>query len=66
VAKSEEQWCRDNGVPETARYSGLGNAFDVIKQINHLLLPHGLKVRTKQRRDHMTGSMVWIERNDPK
>lgn len=59
--KSDEQWCKDNGVPSNARYSDSHNVMDVIKQINTMLKDHNLKVRTKHRQGHGTGSYMWVE-----
>lgn len=59
--KSNEQWCADNGVPADARFSQLHNGYDTIAMVNGMLKEHGLRVRTKQRRGHGTGSYVWVE-----
>lgn len=59
--KSDEQWCKDNGVPETARYSDSYNVSDVIKMINTQLKEHNLQVKTKHRRGHGTGSYIWVK-----
>ncbi len=62
--KTDEQWCKDNGVPENAGHSDLYNGMDVIKMINAMLKEHNLRVRTKHRRNHGTGSYVWVEKYD--
>lgn len=59
--KTDEQWCKDNGVPETARYTDSCYVMDIIKVINGQLKDHNLKVRTKHRRGHGTGSYIWVE-----
>mgnify|MGYP000629682671 FL=1 len=61
MKKSDEQWCRDNGVPPDAKYNHLHGGHDAIKLVNAMLRPHGLRVRTKQRRNHGNGSYVWVE-----
>ncbi len=60
-SKSDEQWCRDNGVPESARYTDTHYVVDLIKVINGLLKDHNLRIRTKHRRGHGTGSYIWVE-----
>jgi len=64
VEKSDEQWCKDNGVPATARYTDSCYIMDIIKVINGQLKGHDLKVRTKHRRNHGTGSYIWVEKHD--
>ena len=64
--KSEKQWCKDNGVPESARYNNSYNVQDVIKKINSMLAVHGLRVRTKHRRGYGTGSFIWVEKDHGK
>ena len=61
MTKSDEQWCKNNGVSESARYSDSYNVSDVIKMINGMLKVHNLQIRTKHRRGHGTGSYVWVE-----
>lgn len=63
MEKSDEQWCKDNGVPDTARYTDSYNVMDIIKVINGQLKNHNLKVRTKHRRGHGTGSYIWVEKS---
>lgn len=62
MEKSDEQWCEDNGVPPTAHYNDSYNVGDVIKKINAMLKIHGLKIKTKHRRCHGTGSYIWVEK----
>lgn len=61
MEKSDEQWCKDNGVPPTARYTDSCYVMDIIKVINGQLKGHNLKIRTKHRRGHGTGSYIWVE-----
>ena len=60
--KSDKQWCKDNGVPESAHYNNSYNVSDVIKKLNGMLKDHNLQIRTKHRRGHGTGSYIWVER----
>jgi hypothetical protein len=60
--KTDEQWCKDNGVPPNAKFNQLHYGHDTVKLVNGLLKQHGLRVRTKQRPSHGTGSYVWIEK----
>ena len=62
MAKTDEQWCKDNNVPESARYSDSYNLMDYIKMINNMLKVHNVKIRTKHRRNHGTGSYIWVEK----
>lgn len=59
--KSDEQWCKDNGVPATARYTDTYYLMAYIKIINGQLKKHNLRVRTKHRPNHGTGSYIWVE-----
>ena len=60
--KTDEQWCKDNNIPSTANYSELHNGLDTIKMVNGMLKGYNLRIRTKQRRGHGTGSYVWVEK----
>lgn len=62
MEKSDEQWCKDNNVPNTARYNDSYNVSDVIKKINAMLKVHNLQIRTKHRCGHGTGSYIWVEK----
>lgn len=62
--KSDKQWCKDNGVPETARWSNSYHPQDVIKMINAMLKIHKLRIRTKHRRGHGPSSYIWVESNE--
>lgn len=59
--KTDEQWCKDNGVPADARHAHLFNGYDVIAMVNAMLKKEGVRIRTKQRRG-TTGSYVWVEK----
>jgi hypothetical protein len=60
--KTDKQWCKDNNVPETARWSNSYNVGDVIKMINAMLKTHNLQIRTKRRSTHGPGShYIWVE-----
>lgn len=60
--KSDEQWCKDNGVPHDAKYNYLHTGRDTIQLVNAMLKQYGVRVRTKHRPGHGTGSYVWVER----
>jgi len=63
MEKSDEQWCKDNGIPPTARWSNSYNVHDVIRMINAMLKVHNLRIRTKHRRSHGPGSSyIWVEK----
>ena len=61
--KTDEQWCKDNGVPDNAKYNNSYNVYDVIQKINGMLKVHNLQIRTKHRRGHGTGSYIWVEKS---
>lgn len=63
MKKTDQQWRKDNGVPETARYADTYYLMSYISIINGQLRPHRLKVRCKQRRGHGTGSYIWVEKS---
>lgn len=60
--KTDQQWCEDNGVPSDAKYSYLHEGRDAIALANGMLKKHGLRIRTKHRPGHGSGSYVWVEK----
>jgi len=62
--KTDEQWCKDNGVPEDARWSNSYNPHDVIKMLNAMLKKHKVRIRSKHRPGDGPGSYIWVEEHE--
>lgn len=58
--KTDKQWMKDNGVPEHAKHVHLWST-SLVAVINSQLRHFGLRIRTKYRRGHGTGSFLWVE-----